>query len=135
MGFLDWSERYSVYIEHLDEQHRYLFDLINRFHELASGRQDRNKMYELLDRFIEYSVEHFGAEEELFAKYNYPEIENHKKEHERFRREISDLKEQALEDKNLLCVDVLDYLCGWVIKHVAGLDRRYSDFLNQRGVR
>ncbi|MDM8555513.1 hypothetical protein QUF75_12340 [Desulfococcaceae bacterium HSG7] len=33
MAFLDWSDEYMVDLAEIDEQHKHLFDLLNKLHE------------------------------------------------------------------------------------------------------
>ena len=66
-----WDSSFDVKHEHLNEQHKTLFDLINK---LDANRSSAEALKELLD----FAVLHFKTEEEDFEKHSYADKAAHK---------------------------------------------------------
>lgn len=47
----------------------------------------------IINNLIKYTVTHFKAEEDLFAKYGYPDTQKHKNEHAAFVQKIAAFKD------------------------------------------
>ncbi|MFC1744793.1 hypothetical protein ACFL35_12455, partial [Candidatus Riflebacteria bacterium] len=63
MALLQWDELYSVAVEDLDEQHKFLFKLINDFHDSIEKKPDRELELDTLNILVDYAVNHFASEE------------------------------------------------------------------------
>ena len=68
MAFLSWRDQYRVEVEHIDQEHRFLFDLINEFHNEYRGGADRRAMEQVFNRLLRYSEEHFAARRRPYCK-------------------------------------------------------------------
>ena len=83
-----WKEEFELGIPSIDEQHKSLLDIGNRISKLLMEHEDGDDNYEEIFSVIEelktYTIYHFDSEEELFVTYDYPDYENHKKEHDDF---------------------------------------------------
>jgi len=86
---------YSLGVRSLDEQHKKLFILVNRFYKLKKTQNIKEEMREILYGFREYILVHFKEEEEYMQLINYPQLQEHKKLH----NEISDSIIQEAVDK------------------------------------
>ena len=134
MPIYQWKPEFSVNIQTIDAQHRQLMDTINILHEAMKKGRPENVINETCDHLAEYVGAHFAAEEELFVKYGYPRLAQHKKEHDRFRSKIEDFKKQLQAGKASLSVDLSIFLFDWLHSHVLGMDMDYKPFLNGKGV-
>ena len=66
-----WSERYSVGISRIDEQHQRLIDLINDLHGAMLEKQEEPELSKILDGLAAYAVSHFATEETLMKKHKH----------------------------------------------------------------
>ncbi|MCK8818034.1 bacteriohemerythrin [Natroniella sulfidigena] len=130
-----WKEQYKIGIDQVDQQHKELFNRLNSF--LTIVRNDEpieNKIEEIektLDFMGEYVVVHFDSEEKVQQEYNYPDYEEHKEVHERFKAEILKFKEEFEADKcnEDLIMEFSGKLLTWLINHVADEDQRIADYV------
>lgn len=135
----EWEDGYSVGVARFDENHKKLCAMIN---ELSAGvlqgnkkdMQASNLQRSVLKALLEYTTNHFGDEEHLMKEYGYPDMAPHENEHEEFRGRLSGFVDTYMGDSALLTTDILDYLLGWLVKHINGTDKKYQAFFNSKGV-
>ena len=142
MVLYEWNEKLSVNIESIDSQHKMLLNMINNFyeeihkiHEGASDKTLNDLRADLIEKMKNYAVDHFRTEEEYFLKYNYPDYENHKKEHDDFALKVIDIEERFKKGELILSTELTDYLKDWLFDHIQDSDQKYSSFLMEKGVK
>lgn len=134
MTFMPWTEEYAVGIEQIDEQHRWLFDCTNALYDgLSVSEPDHGQVAELLESLIDYTMNHFIAEEELMQRFGYPDFVPHKAQHDEFNARIMDML-QRHEGGEVSGVEALDLLVNWLINHIGVLDNQYVDLLKSKGI-
>ncbi|MGB8773830.1 MAG: hemerythrin domain-containing protein, partial [Terriglobales bacterium] len=67
-----WNPSYSVKVYALDAQHKKLFDIIRELYTAMSSGHGKDAVGDVLRRLIDYTVQHFAAEEKLMAEHAYP---------------------------------------------------------------
>ena len=126
-----WDAKYETGIEAVDDQHRELFKLVGELSH-AIGHHDELDCSFVMARLEVYSLYHFTSEEHLMMKYGYPELEQHKKEHHKFRVKILSVKEKCLADhSDDSRVELLKYLENWVQSHLIEMDHKYVPYLKK----
>ena len=89
-----WKEEMSIGHEGIDNEHKYMFCLVNSV-ELALKLEDGQKLMEMfLDQLMEYSQQHFDHEEKLQVQHRYPHYKEHKREHQAIIAQLVKIKEQ-----------------------------------------
>ena len=73
------------------------------------------------------------AEEELFEKHNYPELDNHKEEHNELTRQVLDLQAKFRNGSATISFEVLEFLSDRLKDHTMGLDQKHSTFTDYNG--
>ncbi|HPM43296.1 MAG TPA: bacteriohemerythrin [Candidatus Omnitrophota bacterium] len=134
MPLIDWRPEFSVNIEVIDEQHKKLIDNINILHDAMKEGKAKDILSKIFDGLVEYAVNHFATEEGFFYIYDYPQAEEHKKEHDNFKAKVRDMKAKFEGGKVGLPIELSDFLRDWLQKHVLDMDRKYGPFLNDKGV-
>ncbi len=135
MSYIEWNDTYSVKINEIDEQHKKLISLINELHNAMSKGKSKEILESILSGLVDYTVEHFSTEEKYMDKFNYPDSLMHKKEHQTFVRQVQEYQEK-LKDKNfLLSIQVMNFLKDWLLNHILGLDKKYSDLFIENGLK
>lgn len=136
---MKWTEDLSVGIEEIDEQHK---ELISRINDLVDSVRQHICKYKIGDviRFLEdYIVVHFGDEEGLMQKYDYPEYKAHKAQHEYFMREFAELKKELEKldggkrpGSYGLSVETNRVVVDWILDHIAKVDKKLGAHLKTR---
>jgi len=130
-----WTTAYSVNIEILDKQHERLFDTVNELNRALRSGSGGAAVELILVRLVDYVHEHFTAEELLMDYHGFPGLAAHKAEHAMFRKKIDAFLDGHNAGKTGVPVDLMLFMRTWLKDHVLTVDKRYSEFLNARGVR
>jgi hemerythrin len=115
----------------IDSQHQQLIQAINDL--LAACREGKGKdvLYPTLDFLASYTVKHFGDEETLQVKSNYPDYPNHKNLHTNFVHFVQDLsaKIKAEGPTTLLVTQVTRGIGDWLVNHIQKEDTKVANHI------
>ena len=134
MALVEWNDSYLVNIKTIDGQHKQLFDLLNQLHDAMMMGQGQDAMGKVLNSLVSYTGSHFSEEERLFKQYDYPETERHTKEHEEFVKQVLDFQKNFNSGNAPVTIKILSFLRDWIQNHINGNDKKYSGYLNSKGV-
>jgi hemerythrin-like metal-binding protein len=135
MPLIIWDDAYSVHIIEIDQQHQQLVHLINKLHEAMLEGKSKETLQHIFDSLVSYTVTHFTTEEALMLTYGYPELREHKRQHDDFVAKVSELQKQFQSGKYGIGTQTRDFLKSWLLTHIKGTDQKYSAFLRKKGVR
>lgn len=134
MSFMTWSDSLATGIGSIDEQHQWLVNATNQLHaEMTQPTPDRAVLGEIFEGLVDYTMNHFVLEEELFQRFGYPETAAHKAEHDALTAQVMQLLLKFEEGENV-GTPVLDFLKEWLLHHILKVDRAYAPFLQAAGV-
>ena len=122
--------------EMIDGQHKELIDKINKLLDSCEVGNDKLTAIKTLDYLADYTDFHFGEEEKLQESISYPGIEQHKKEHEKLRRDVEELHEMLEEQEGpteAFVAQVQENVINWLYNHIKGFDRSVAEYKNMRG--
>ena len=135
MALMPWSDELRLGIGKIDEQHHWLVDRINALHdELARPAPDRKVMGEILESLVDYTMNHFIVEEEMFQRYGYPQYDDHRAEHNGFTGKIVKLLEKFEAGAADVGADTMTLLKEWLTHHIMVVDKAYTPYLKSKGV-
>jgi hemerythrin-like metal-binding domain len=135
MSVIKWTPANSVGIASIDDQHKKLFEHLNNFYSGLTSNQGKENLSILLNALTDYTVYHFSAEEKLMKQYEYPGFLSHKAEHDKFIATISSYNERLKAGKLIVSIEITNYLKDWIVNHILILDKKYSSYLQGKGVR
>lgn len=133
MALIIWDERYSVGIEQLDWDHIVIASLINHLDEVKQHGSDEGAVAAIVRALIRIAYEHFAREELMFVRYDYPEIEAHRREHRLLEEQLEELYAayQSTPDPEI-SREIMELLNYWLVEHILKVDKRYQPFLAGR---
>jgi len=134
MALMTWSDNLSVNIKEIDEQHKKLVGMVNDLHDAMKQGKGNDVTGMVLSGLIQYVATHFAAEEKLMKAHAYPEYLKHKTEHDALTKQAVDLQDQFHGGKPVLTVELMSFLKNWLTNHILGTDKKYSPYLNGKGV-
>lgn len=129
---MPWGPRLAIGLEDIDKQHQKLVKLVNRLHKAMKLKKGTQVMAQILNELAEYTVYHFGFEEELFQKYGYPETEAHMKIHKELVGKVVDFQEEFKQGQASVTLDLMDFLSDWLKNHIMKTDKAYAPFLKEK---
>jgi hemerythrin len=128
---VDWDDRYLIGIPLIDEQHKELIRLTNTLYEscLQGDEAARKKFKRTIQGTVDYVRFHFSAEEQILKNVNYPELASHKKQHEKFVKQVLEEAKNFVEGKKFVPNTFVRFLRDWILTHIAMEDRKYADYI------
>jgi len=128
---VQWQSSYSVGVKQIDRHHMKLISLTNKlFSSCMAGRaKGRDAFLEIIHEAVEYTRYHFGIEEKIMKRINYPDYAKHKQEHTDFIREVYINVDEFKTGKIIVPFQFVYFLRDWVMHHIAVCDKKLGDYL------
>jgi hemerythrin len=128
---VDWDNKYSVRIPLIDEQHKHLIRLTNDLYQacLSGGEAAKTKFRDTARAVADYIKYHFSAEEKILERINYPELPEHKRQHETLIRQVIDNIKHFEEGGRFAPNAFVRTLKDWILAHIAVADLRYAEYI------
>ena len=130
---LTWTPALKIGHDEIDRQHVELFGLFDAFVEGCASGRGKETLIKLHKSLKEYAVSHFRDEEALMLKSGYPGIEQHKREHRKFQRDIQELNGK-IGAQGITLIDLVQtnkVLVNWLVNHVRDTDQKFGVFLSE----
>lgn len=135
MPVFTWNDKYSVSVGEMDNQHKKLIDILNNLYDSMQQGQSGSALSRIVGDLLNYTRQHFSAEERIMQQHNYPKYDAQKKEHEFFIEKIKKYQEDLDSGKTSFSVDMSVFLKNWLVNHISVVDKEYGPFLNSKGVK
>jgi hemerythrin len=87
-----------------------------------------------LNNLIDYTKYHFSREEQLMKENEFPGFEAHKALHIAMFSKVEYFVELYEKQGHNALQEISDFLSKWLINHINGTDKEYSQYLNDRGI-
>ena len=129
-----------VELDFMNRVHAEEVGMLNRLAELVGQRETepavQAEIDALLDDFLAHMRRHFGDEEAMMRRINFPPYPVHKQEHDRILTELETRLNQAREQGDTRDVEryLLEDVPAWFDQHVATMDMITARFLQMQGV-
>ena len=131
---IDWSDKYSIGIPRIDEQHKMFFEGVHRLHEACVANRGEHVVLESMVLLENYVRGHFQDEVAFMREHEYPHIEEHKKLHAVFLKGflelIGEFKESGPSQR--LAERMGEMVQGWLVDHIATADQAYAKHMIER---
>lgn len=120
-----WDKNYLLNVDEFDSQHKHLLSLVNKCIRKANGYIPDQKIEEILEDLLTYTIWHFKSEETFMEIYRLEGLKEHQEEHKNL---LNDLSERIIEIKsdetNLW--ELAQFLQSWFGGHSFGMDKEMS---------
>lgn len=132
MSYLQWSDKYSLNVAEIDEQHKKLVNLVNAMYDAMHAGTGRDMIGTVIAEFVEYTDYHFKAEEQLLRRYGYPDYEEHKELHDALSRKAQNFKDAFDSGNAPSTIEVMLLLTNWLNMHILEEDRKYKPYAENK---
>lgn len=129
MTYLKWSDKYSVNVAEIDEQHKKLFSLVNRMYDAMHAGKGRDMIEAIIAEFVDYTDYHFKAEEALLRRNAYPDYDDHKQMHDRLVRDARRIEEAFDSGNTPTAIEVMLIMTNWLNMHILEQDRKFKSYV------
>ncbi|MFT3740784.1 MAG: bacteriohemerythrin [Breznakibacter sp.] len=123
-----WTADLSVGNNLIDQEHKHLFELLEKFYLSMMGKSSKIDLLDLVKGLCDYAQVHFADEEAFMTQVNYPELENHAALHKDFMEKANDFYEKLQSGKLLLTIEVTNFIKDWLVSHIKGEDMKIVQY-------
>ena len=111
----------------IDSEHRQLFAAVNNLMTACSQGKGRDQIQQTVTFLSNYVVKHFQDEERLQAQSNYPNYTAHKQFHDGYRRQLSQVAQELLQQgPTVKALGDLNRVVAVLISHIRTEDKRLA---------
>lgn len=135
MALIEWNDSFSVGVVEIDGQHQKLVTMINDLNDAMRQRKGKDVLGNIVNGLVSYAGTHFRTEEKYFDQFGYPEANSHKQEHADFVNKVAEFKDGFDREKLGLSIEVMQFLSNWLQNHIKRIDKKYSLFFNEKGLK
>lgn len=132
MTILAWNEQFNLGMPSVDAQHRCLVDMLNQLDEAVAIGDEPQTVLDLIAALVDYTVYHFGHEEELMRNAGYEQYDKHKRQHEQFVEKVAAEQQKAIQDPDTVSNELLEFLVEWLSGHILVSDKHMVQALGQQ---
>jgi len=132
---IEWTEDLTTGVDTIDDQHKELFRRINSLMDACKAGKGKTEIGDTIDFLSSYVVEHFGTEENMMQKLNYPNYPDHKAQHTAFINDVAKLKEEFAQGGAAvsLVVRTNAVVVDWLLQHIRKVDKVMGGFIKSNG--
>ncbi|MBS6196055.1 MAG: hemerythrin family protein [Clostridiales bacterium] len=116
--------------ERIDEEHKELIARVNNLAESCEKGTEKLTAVKTLDFLMDYTEFHFADEEKLQQEIGYDQLEQHKEQHETFKKAVNELREMLEEEEgptDAFVEAVNKNICRWLVEHIQKWDKAVAD--------
>ena len=129
----EWSPAISVHENTIDTQHQRLLGQVNTLLSYIVAEKESSIVNDAVTFLDKYINEHFSYEEKYMRDHNYPDINTHLKLHDDFIENYKTFKDKlnAGVSKDILALEIEQYIGNWWLTHIGVEDKKYADFIEK----
>jgi hemerythrin len=130
---IKWSDTLSVGVPEIDEEHRQFVARVNKLNKAIVERKDKPTIERLLDLMLMEATHHFWHEQQLLAKWKYPDRAVHAAKHAQLTAQFDSVMKE-FEQAGVSITWMLKglYIKQLLVDHLLKEDMKYRDFLRQQ---
>ena len=128
-----WNDSLLIGVDLIDNQHRELVGRMDKLMQASRMGKGSTEIEETLRFVVSYVKEHFKDEEDMQAKYAYPDIVEHKKLHAGFVKSTVGLLQeyQKTGSSTEFTGKVNKTLVEWLFRHIRSEDKKLAIYIHK----
>jgi hemerythrin len=125
-----WDDSFSVGFEPIDNQHKELVKMTNDLFESCKQKAaDADAAFlRTIKRAVDYARNHFSDEERYMLQADYPNLNEHRKQHDDFMATVLKAM-QEFKSEHTAPIEMARFLKQWLLNHIAVTDKKYAPYL------
>lgn len=131
---MEWTEDLAIGVGAIDSQHKELFKRINNLVAAIKQQRCKDEIDGTLKFLDDYARFHFAEEEKRMQDAGYGGLEEHRKHHAVYLRNIQELKEQAslprVQGSSYdLSATTNQVVVDWIVEHIMKIDKKFGEYI------
>ncbi len=127
LDLVRWVDDFKIGVHAIDEDHRKLFDLAARCHQLAEESDNQKEVAAILKELLDYVSTHFQREEVVMEECGYPGLLNHKQVHKLLIKPV-EIEIEHFEQGQMSIQRITSFLNSWLVDHIQGMDQAFAPY-------
>ena len=125
-----WNENLETGISIIDEQHKQLFETIEK---LETFQKSKAQFNEVIMELKEYVAKHFKTEEEYMHYTIYPEFSKHRASHDKFVEDFRNILKTHSETGNIMDIGptLAIFVEAWLNDHYKNEDVKLASYIKK----
>ncbi len=134
MPLMTWTDAFSVTLPEIDAEHKRLVGMINELHAAMKEGTAFEAIDGIFDGLVDYTIRHFGHEEQLMTEFSYPQYVVHKKQHTDLTTHVGELKKRLAQGgrRPSVTLETMAFLKEWLTTHIMDSDKRMGVYIAAR---
>lgn len=128
MAPIEWTDEYRVGVAVIDDQHRQLVEIVNKFEEALRRKKGSRQVSTILNDLFGYTQEHFATEERLLAAAGYPQLKLHQSQHRQLLQKVERFQFEFNAGRRV-STELHEFLAYWLVTHILRDDKAYASAL------
>ena len=119
----------------IDNEHKELIDRVNKLVESCENGKEKVTAVKTLDFLMDYTEFHFSDEEKLQQEVGYDKLEQHKGQHEDFKKSVDELRQMLEEEEgptDAFVQAVNKNISQWLVNHIQGWDKAVAEYIRSK---
>lgn len=129
MPCIKWTDEFSVDHGPIDDQHRQLVEIANKFEEASRRGKGSRIMSEILNDLMGYTQEHFAFEEKVLSEAGYPQLERHRSQHRQLIQKLEKFQHEFESQGRRVSAEMKEFMEYWLTSHILKEDKAYVPYL------
>ena len=97
---------------------------------MVRDKKGPNELDQPLSKLIQYTHDHFAAEEKALEKINYPQLEEHRQEHNKLKQDVATFHERVKQGDASVVTEFYSFLREWLLDHIVESDKQYTQYFS-----
>lgn len=126
-----WNDSMEIGISDVDQQHKGLVEVVAELEGALGFEGQEQVVLNTMYKMEMYTREHFAFEKGFMTAVGFPDLVEHRKEHQAFVQKILDYKESVAVG-HVPTSDLASFLSSWLVDHIQGTDRDFGIFYSEQ---
>ncbi|MCU7940281.1 MAG: bacteriohemerythrin, partial [gamma proteobacterium symbiont of Bathyaustriella thionipta] len=129
MKSFQWDKHFITGLSEVDQQHKQLVDIINKFSDhLSKNELVYDDIESIFAELADYTQYHFDEEEEMMSSMGIDQrhLGNHIEGHQNFLQEVKSLHNHMSPENADSAKYLLEFLIHWLAYHILGTDQNMA---------
>ena len=119
----------------IDNEHKELIERANKLMDSCEKGTEKMTAVKTLDFLMDYTEVHFADEEKLQQEAGYDKYQQHKEQHDMFKKSVDELRQMLEEEEgptDAFVAAVNKNVGQWLVNHIQGWDKAVAEFVRSK---
>jgi methyl-accepting chemotaxis protein len=131
---IEWPAALEVGHPEIDLQHKILIEIANKLNAAMQQGQGREITGVILQELVDYTVGHFGFEENQMRTHGYEHMEQHLEQHRKLIQSVRDFQHHFDSGGTSVSIELMGFIRDWLINHIMKVDKALAKDFAARGL-